>query len=68
MEFELSFDPVEHQSDQFTSGQLGALVDVYTQGNFPNLSEADVVIFSVVENRGLDSEIEKLDFNDIACL
>ena len=65
MEFELSFDPVEHQSDQFTSGQLGALVDVYTQGNFPNLSEADVVIFSVVENRGLDPEIEKLDFNDI---
>jgi formiminoglutamase len=65
MEFELSFDPVEHLSDQFRSGQLGALVDVYTQGNFPNLSEADVVIFSIVENRGLDSEIEKLDFNDI---
>jgi formiminoglutamase len=65
MEFELSFDPVEHLSDQFRSGQLGALVDVYTQGNFPNLSEADVVIFSIVENRGLDSEIVKLNFNDI---
>lgn len=65
MEFELSFDPIQHKSDQFTSGQLGVLIDKYTQGEFPNLSEADVVIFSVVENRGLNSEFEKLNFDDI---
>jgi arginase family enzyme len=64
MEFELSFDPVEHNSNEFRSGQLGSLVDVYTPGNFPNLSEADVVVFSITENRGLNSD-EKLKFEAI---
>ena len=64
MEFELSFDPVEHNSNEFRSGQLGSLVDDYTPGNFPNLSEADVVVFSITENRGLNSD-EKLKFEAI---
>ena len=64
MEFELSFDPVEHNSNEFRSGQLGSLVDVYTPGNYPNLSEADVVVFSITENRGLNSD-EKLKFEAI---
>jgi len=52
MEFELSFSPISHDESQYQSGQLGNAVMAYTPGDFPNLSEADLVIFCVPEYRG----------------
>ena len=62
MEFELSFDPIIHNSEDFEPTQLGALVDVYTANNFPNLAEADLVIFTVPEFRGSGFKSEKTAF------
>lgn len=63
MEFELSFDPVVVEFDDFHANQLGSLIDVYTTGQFPNLSESDIVIFTVKENRGsiTDNKTTNLD-------
>lgn len=52
MEFELSFRPVEHQNNDYSANQLGGFVEVYTEGNFPDLTEADVVLIGVPEFRG----------------
>jgi len=52
MEFELSFRPISHNENEYQAGQLGNEVMAYTQGNFPNLSEADLVIFCIPEYRG----------------
>ena len=52
MEFELSFTPVNHDRSLYSSGQLGSFIDVYTEGRFPDLTEVDVVLFSVPEFRG----------------
>ena len=52
MEFELSFRPISHQAKAFQNSQLGRSIMAYTKGNFPNLAEADLVIFSVHEYRG----------------
>ena len=52
MEFELSFRPISHQAKAFQNSQLGRSIMAYTTGNFPNLAEADLVIFSVHEYRG----------------
>lgn len=62
MEFELSFDPLNHNVEDFGSDQLGTLVDVYRPSKFPNLAEADVVIFTVPEFRGAGFESEKGTF------
>jgi arginase family enzyme len=59
MEFELSFDPLNNNVEDFGSDQLGTLVDVYRPSKFPNLAEADVVIFTVPEFRGAGFESEK---------
>jgi len=56
MEFELSFKPVEHRSEDFSPSQLGRKIMVYTPGNFPNLSEADLILFSVDEYRGVNQK------------
>lgn len=63
MEFELSFSPISHDENDYQSGQLGNQVMAYTQGNFPNLSEADLVIFCVPEYRGnsVDNPSENFD-------
>ena len=63
MEFELSFSPISHDENDYQSGQLGNQVMAYTQGNFPNLSEADLVIFCVPEYRGnsVDNSSENFD-------
>ena len=52
MEFELSFKPIVHHNEDYQSSQLGQNVMAYTQGDFPNLSEADLVMFTVPEFRG----------------
>ena len=52
MEFELSFKPLVHRSEDYQNSQLGRNIMAYTQGDFPNLAEADLVIFSVPEFRG----------------
>ena len=65
MEFELSFDPIHCHFDDYNNSQLGSLIDVYTQGEFPNLSEADVVIFSIKETRGLKFQSKELNFDEI---
>lgn len=63
MEFELSFNPISHEENNYQAGQLGNKVMAYTQGNFPNLSEADLVIFCVPEYRGnsIDNPSENFD-------
>ena len=55
MEFELSFKPIEHQKSDYTSNQLGGFVEVYTEGSFPDLTEADVVLIGVPEFRGTET-------------
>ena len=52
MEFEFSFKPIEHQKSDYSSNQLGGFVEVYTDGSFPDLTEADVVLIGVPEFRG----------------
>ena len=52
MEFEFSFKPIEHQKSDYSSNQLGGFVEVYTEGSFPDLTEADVVLIGVPEFRG----------------
>ena len=52
MEFELSFKPLIHRSEDYQNCQLGRNIMAYTNGDFPNLAEADIVIFSVPEFRG----------------
>ena len=52
MEFELSFKPLIHRSEDYQNSQLGRNIMAYTNGDFPNLAEADLVIFSVPEYRG----------------
>lgn len=56
MEFELSFKPLVHHSEDYQNSQLGRNIMAYTQGDFPNLAEADLVIFSVPEFRGTSYE------------
>ena len=63
MEFELSFKPLVHRSEDYQNGQLGRNIMAYTQGDFPNLAEADLVIFSVPEFRGTSYD-NKADFTD----
>ena len=48
MEFELSFKPINHSAEDYQYGQIGRNVMTYTSGNFPNLSEADLVIGAVL--------------------
>jgi arginase family enzyme len=52
MEFELSFKPIVHHNADYQLSQLGRNIMAYTQGDFPNLSEADLVMFTVPEFRG----------------
>ena len=52
MEFEFSFKPIEHNKSNYSSNQLGGFVEVYTEGSFPDLTEADVVLIGVPEFRG----------------
>ena len=52
MEFELSFEPINHDSSSYNSNQIGGFIDVYMPGDFPDLTEADVVLFGVPEYRG----------------
>ena len=47
MEFELSFQPIINQFKDFQNSQLGQSIMTYTKGDFPNLAEADLVVFSV---------------------
>jgi arginase family enzyme len=63
MEFELSFKPLVHRSEDYQKSQLGRNIMAYTQSEFPNLAEADLVIFSVPEFRGTPSysKIESLE-------
>ena len=63
MEFELSFKPLVHRSEDYQNSQLGRNIMAYTQGDFPNLAEADLVIFSVPEFRGTsyDNKSDSLD-------
>ncbi|MGB0592991.1 MAG: formimidoylglutamase [Flavobacteriales bacterium] len=63
MEFELSFKPLVHRSEDYQNSQLGRNIMAYTQGDFPNLAEADLVIFSVPEFRGTsyDNKADSLD-------
>ena len=63
MEFELSFKPLVHRSEDYQKSQLGRNIMAYTQGHFPNLAEADLVIFSVPEFRGtsFDNKANSLD-------
>lgn len=65
MEFELSFQPLDEKSNHYKSEQLGNNIMVYTKGNFPNLSEADLVFFTVPESRGEFSDNEHLSFTTI---
>ena len=65
MEFELSFQPLVEKSNHYKSEQLGNNIMVYTKGNFPNLSEADLVFFTVPESRGEFSDNELLSFTTI---
>ena len=65
MEFELSFQPLVEKSNHYKSEQLGNNIMVYTKGNFPNLSEADLVFFTVPESRGEYSDNELLSFTTI---
>ena len=51
MEFELSFKPIYHSAEDYQYAQIGRNIMTYTSGNFPNLSEADLVIFTVSEYR-----------------
>ena len=52
MEFEFSFKPIKHQKSDYSSNQLGGFVEVYVEGSFPDLTEADVVLIGVPEYRG----------------
>ena len=63
MEFELSFKPLVHRNEDYQNSQLGRNIMAYTQGHFPNLAEADLVIFSVPEFRGTsyDGKVDSLD-------
>ncbi|MBL6657579.1 MAG: formimidoylglutamase [Flavobacteriales bacterium] len=65
MEFELSFSPISHDENDYQAAQLGNQVMAYTQGNFPNLSEADLVIFCVPEYRGNSIENSSENFEKI---
>ena len=56
MEFELSFEPIDHNCNDYDSGQLGRNIMAYTKSSFPNLAEADLVFFSVNEYRGSGSD------------
>ena len=47
MEFELSFKPIIDDLGHFLPNQLGSKIMAYTKGDFPNLAEADLVIFCV---------------------
>ena len=52
MEFELSFKPIHHPEDAYSANQLGGFVSVYTEGRFPDLTEAEVVLVGLPEYRG----------------
>ena len=65
MEFELSFKPINHSTEDYQYGQIGRNVMTYTSGNFPNLSEADLVIFTVSEYRGFSSVKNENSFEHI---
>ena len=58
MEFELSFQPIINQFKDFQNSQLGQSIMTYTKGDFPNLAEADLVVFSVPEYRGTKHECD----------
>ena len=65
MEFEFSFKPIKHQKSDYSSNQLGGFVEVYIEGCFPDLTEADVVLIGVPEYRGTNtsgdvSSLEKI--------
>ena len=65
MEFELSFKPIVHQSEDYQASHIGTHIMAYTQGDFPNLSEADLVIFSVPEFRGAQDDNDAHSLNSI---
>ncbi len=65
MEFELSFRPLPEENQPFKSEQLGNSIMTYTPGHFPNLSEADIVFFTVPECRGHAVETEPMTFATI---
>lgn len=56
MEFELSFKPIHHESDTYSQNQLGGFVSVYTEGSFPDLTEAEVVFIGLPEYRGSSTQ------------
>ncbi len=62
MEFELSFDPI-FVDEKYQPFQLGFHIDKYTEGKFPNLEEAAIVMFSVSEYRGTSIESKNTDYN-----
>ena len=65
MEFELSFKPIVHRSEDYQASQLGRNIMAYTQGDFPNLSEADLVMFTVPEFRGTPIENQNISLDAI---
>lgn len=65
MEFELSFQPLSTEIQHYKSEQLGNNIMTYTPGKFPNLSEADLVFFTVPEYRGFVGEIDLISFSTI---
>ena len=65
MEFELSFKPIVHRNEDYQVSQLGRNIMAYTQGDFPNLSEADLVMFTVPEFRGTSIENKSISLHSI---
>tara|TARA_B100000886_G_scaffold271217_1_gene195193 strand:- start:12016 stop:13176 length:1161 start_codon:yes stop_codon:yes gene_type:complete len=65
MEFELSFKPLVHRCEDYQKSQLGRNIMAYTQSDFPNLAEADLVIFSVPEFRGTSNDYNADSFEKI---
>lgn len=63
MEFELSFKPIIDDLGHFLPNQLGSKIMAYTKGDFPNLAEADLVIFCVPELRGDMAQNEEISFS-----
>lgn len=65
MEFELSFRPLSGNFNGYGKEQLGNSIMSYTSGNFPNLAEADLVFFTVPENRNSRSDDEQISFSTL---
>ena len=45
------FSPIDHEIESFQNNQIGASIEVHTQGAFPDLGEAKLAIVGVKEGR-----------------